>query len=89
MRRLSRHLISFAIATVLVSPSVMITGCAARVSTGYRVYDPSYGDYHVWDDNEAGFYGRWEVETHRTHSDFRKRPVAEQNEYFTWRHAQH
>lgn len=88
MRRVSQHLLSAVFAIALVSPTI-VTGCAARVGVGYRVYDPGYSDYHVWDDNEAAFYARWEGETHRTHVDFRKRPAAEQKEYFTWRHSQH
>lgn len=64
----------------LISPAI-ITGCAARVSAGYRVYDPGYADYDVWDANEDAFYTRWESETHRGHVDIRKRPPAEQKEY--------
>jgi len=87
MRHLSQYLVSAAFAIALLSPAV-ITGCSARVGVGYRVYDPGYGDYHVWDANEAAFYSRWEGETHRAHVDFRKRPAAQQKEYFTWRHNQ-
>jgi hypothetical protein len=64
-------------------------GCAARVSTGYRVHDGYYNDDHVWDNNEIAFYGRWENETHRDHVDFRNRPANDQREYWTWRHNQH
>lgn len=88
MRSLSRHLASMVLAAALLSP-VIISGCAARVSTGYRVYDPDYRDYHVWNDDEIGFYTRWEGETHRAHVDIRRRPAAERKEYFTWRHGQH
>lgn len=88
MRRRLLQLPSILLAAFFLSP-VLLTGCAARVSTGYRVYDPGYGDYHVWNDQEAGFYARWENDTHRSHEDFRKRPPAEQKEYFTWRHGQH
>jgi hypothetical protein len=85
MRLLSRYLTSALLAAALISP-VMITGCAARVSTGYRIYDPDYRDYHVWNDDEITFYTRWEGETHRDHRDFRRRPHEEQKEYFAWRH---
>ena len=88
MRFLSRVLASTVLAAALVSP-VIVTGCAARVSTGYTYHDPYYNDDHVWDANEVNFYGRWENETHRDHVDFRKRPEAEQKEYMTWRHNQH
>jgi hypothetical protein len=88
MRFLFRHLTSVLLAAAFVSP-VIITGCSARVSTGYRVHDGYYNDDHVWDDNEVVFYNRWEGETHRDHRDFRRRPANEQKEYFTWRHEKH
>ncbi|MGA2345940.1 MAG: hypothetical protein ABSF93_08025 [Candidatus Sulfotelmatobacter sp.] len=53
----------------------------------YRVYDPYYTDYHVWNDEEVGYYNRWTVETHRdAHRDFKKLNKDEQKEYWTWRH---
>jgi hypothetical protein len=67
---------------------VIITSCAARVGVGYRVYDPSYTDYHVWDDHERVYFNQWAVETHRDpHRDFRKIKPEEQKEYWTWRHS--
>ena len=48
--------------------STITMGCAVRGS--YRVYDPEYHDYHRWDNNEAVYYQRREVETHRRHEDF-------------------
>lgn len=85
MRFLKHYLVSFALITALVAP-VVIAGCAARVETGYRVYDPYYGDYHVWDNSEVVYYQQWEKETHRRHEDFRKRDQEEQREYWEWRH---
>ena len=85
MRFLFRHLASALLAVALASPA-LITGCATRVSTGYRIHDGYYNDDHIWDDNEIVFYTRWEGETHRDHRDFRRRPREEQKEYFTWRH---
>jgi hypothetical protein len=87
MRFPIRHLISVVMAAAFVSPMI-ITGCAARVSTGYRIHDGYYNDEHVWDGNEITFYTRWEGETHRDHRDFRRRRADEQKEYFTWRHNQ-
>jgi len=53
----------------------------------YRVYDPYYTDYHVWNDEEVVFYQRWCSETHRDpHRDFRRLSKDEQKEYWTWRH---
>jgi hypothetical protein len=68
--------------------SGMTSGCSARITTGYRVHDAYRGDDHVWDNDEVAFYGRWETETQRRHEDFRHRPAAEQQEYWTWRHNQ-
>ena len=88
MRSVSRYVTALILAAAFVSPAV-ITGCAARISTGYTVHDPYYSDDHVWDNSEVGFYTRWEGDTHRHHEDFRKRPADEQKEYWTWRHGQH
>lgn len=53
----------------------------------YRVYDPYYTDYHVWNHDEVVYYNQWSTETHRDpHRDFRKLPPEEQKEYWTWRH---
>ncbi len=80
-RKMASH---FLLAVALFAP-VLINGCAARAS--YRVYDPAFQDYHVWDANEGVYYQRWEVETHRDHRDFRKRDGGEQKEYWNWRHS--
>jgi len=85
MRFLTRHLGSALLAGVLIAP-VIITGCSARVSTGYRVHDGYYNDDHLWNDDENGYYVRWEGETHRDHRDFRRRPEGDQKAYFKWRH---
>ena len=70
-----------------LATSVIITSCAARVGVGYRVHDPYYRDYHVWDDHETVYYNQWAGETHRdAHRDFRKLNKGEQKEYWDWRH---
>jgi hypothetical protein len=84
MARGYKFILSVLLAGALCS-LMIFGGCAARAS--YRVYDPAYGDYHVWDHNEVAYYQRWEVETHRDHREFAKRSADEQKEYFTWRHA--
>jgi hypothetical protein len=85
MRLLSRYLSPALLAAVLILP-VIITGCSARVSTGYRVHDGYYNDDHLWNDDEIVYYNRWEGETHRDHRDFRRRSDDERGEYFKWRH---
>lgn len=53
----------------------------------YRVYDPYYTDYHVWNNDEIAYYHRWSDETHRDRNrDFRKLSRDEQKEYWNWRH---
>lgn len=82
-----RHLHVFVMAAAIISPAVMISGCATHVAVGYRVYDPYYSDYHVWNDNEIGYYNRWLVETRRPHRDFRRLRPREREEYWRWRHT--
>jgi hypothetical protein len=83
MSRTYKYFCTVLLAAVLASP-VLISGCAAHA--GYRVYDPYYSDYHVWNHDEIVYYQQWEVETHRRHRDFDKRSADEQKEYWTWRH---
>ncbi|MGA8428228.1 MAG: hypothetical protein WB729_00290 [Candidatus Sulfotelmatobacter sp.] len=65
--------------------SVFGLGCGGHHY--YRVYDPYYTDYHVWNHDEVVYYNQWSTETHRdSHRDFRKIPPGEQKEYWTWRH---
>jgi hypothetical protein len=53
----------------------------------YRVYDPYYTDYHVWNDDEVHYYHQWADETHRDRDcDFRHLSPEQQKQYWTWRH---
>jgi hypothetical protein len=80
-----RFVSSLLLAGALMS-SVLGTACAEHHS--YRVYDPYYSDYHVWNGGEAVYYQQWSRENHRDSSrDFRKLPAGEQKEYWTWRHS--
>jgi len=72
------------VASGFAVPMLMTTGCEGRV----RVYDPYYGDYHVWS-GETVYYGRWEHDTHRDHMDFNRRSDADKKAYWDWRHQQH
>lgn len=73
---------------LLVGALVLATaGVDCERHHDYRVYDPYYTDYHVWNDNEVGYYRQWSNENHRDAGrDFRKLPPEEQKEYWTWRH---
>ncbi len=75
------------LATALLTP-LMITGCSAHVSAGYRVYDPYYSDYHVWGPGEDVYYNRWLGERHLERRDFRKLNHDQQRDYWNWRHGQ-
>jgi hypothetical protein len=76
MRRMERAV------TLLVIAG--LAGCASHSSRRY--YDDDHHDYHGWNDQESGFYVRWETETHREHRDFQRRDADEQREYWNWRH---
>jgi hypothetical protein len=84
MSRGYKFIFSILLVGAVCSPAIL-GGCAVHAS--YRVYDPAYEDYHVWDHGEVVYYQRWEGETHRDHRDFQKRSADEQKEYWTWRHA--
>lgn len=76
------------ITVITLSVPIVITNCTVHAGVGYRVYDPYYSDYHVWDDAEVGHYHRWAADTHRDpNRDFRKLNKNEQHEYWTWRHG--
>ena len=84
MDRRSNILSSWFLASALAL-SVMGTACAEH---HYRVYDPYYSDYHVWNDDDVVYYHQWARDNHRDeHRDFRKLPPEEQKEYWTWRHS--
>jgi hypothetical protein len=83
MRTTNRWLGIIFLGVTLSSP-VLITGCAEHATV--RVYDPYYGDYHVWNDNEVIYYRQWIGETHRHYREFRTLPPDEQRAYWTWRH---
>jgi len=79
---------SRSVRTVLLALAVAASGTGIACEHHYyRVYDPYYTDYHVWNGDEVRYYNQWAVETHHDpHRDFRKLPPNEQKEYWTWRH---
>jgi len=85
MNSKSRFLSSLFLAAALAS-SVLGMACAHHHY--YRVYDPYYSDYHVWNNDEVVYYHQWAHENRRDPDrDFRKIPPGEQKEYWTWRHS--
>jgi hypothetical protein len=85
MHSKSHFLSTCFLAAALTSSVLGTTACAHHY---YRVYDPYYSDYHVWNGDEVVYYQRWAHENHRDPDrDFRKLPAGEQKEYWTWRHT--
>jgi len=85
MNRKSRFLSSLLLGGAMAF-SILGTACAEHHP--YRVYDPYYSDYHVWNDEEVVYYHQWARENHRDENrDFRKLRPEEQKEYWNWRHA--
>jgi hypothetical protein len=81
----SRFLSACFLAAVLAG-SIGVTACEHHHY--YRVYDPYYSDYHVWNNDEVVYYNQWTRENHYDeHVDFRKLPPERQKEYWTWRHS--
>jgi hypothetical protein len=79
------RLLSSCFLSVILAASILGAACAEHHS--YRVYDPYYSDYHVWNSGEIVYYQQWSRENHRDENrDFRKLPPEEQKEYWTWRH---
>jgi hypothetical protein len=83
MRSKSRFLNSLLLAATLA--------CSAGIACAhhyYRVYDPYYSDYHVWNSEEITYYHTWAHENHYDeHRDFRSLPPEQQKQYWTWRHS--
>jgi len=85
MDRKSRFFSSCFLAAAL---TCAVMGAACGGHHAYRVYDPYYSDYHVWNDSEVTYYHSWARESHRDENrDFRKLRPEEQKEYWTWRHS--
>jgi hypothetical protein len=86
MPSLIRHLVIVTSTGALISP-ILMSGCAAHVSSGYRTHDYYANDDHVWGNDETRFYASWETDTHRSHKDYRKRNADEQKDYWQYRHS--
>ena len=85
MKIRSRFLSSCFLAAALAS---FAFGVACAEHHSYRVYDPYYSDYHVWNNDEIVYYHQWARENRRDeHREFRRLPPEEQKEYWSWRHS--
>jgi protein-tyrosine phosphatase len=86
-RKMSHRSHRFASLFLASALGASLAGVACSEHHAYRVYDPYYTDYHVWNSGEVVYYNRWADETRRDRNrDFRKLPPEEQKEYWTWRH---
>jgi hypothetical protein len=87
MRRGERFLRSvlFGLTLILVP---LITGCDHHYGYGYGyvVYDPYYGDYHVWGPDEMYYYNGWAGEHGFRHRDYDRLDRDDQRQYWQWRH---
>jgi hypothetical protein len=79
-------LLSFCVLATAMTCGIFGTACYHHHY--YRVYDPYYSDYHVWNNNEDVYYHQWARENHYDeHRDFRHIPAEQQKQYWTWRHS--
>lgn len=85
MMKSKPHFLSSCVLAAALASSMFGIACSGHHS--YRVYDPYYSDYHVWNGSEVDYYHRWAGENHRDPDrDFRSLRPEEQKEYWTWRH---
>ena len=83
MSRGSHPLSSLLLAAALASS---LAGFACASHHYYRVYDPYYTDYHVWNDQEDRAYRMYLQENRREYVEYPKVKTTEQTEYWKWRH---
>lgn len=84
MFRRKRYLGTLLLGASLVAP-MLLSGCAARV----RYYDAYYGDYHPWNNHEAGEYRVWLSTRHYDYRDYDRLSHDQQRDYWQWRHEHH
>ena len=84
MRQLSRS--ASAAAWILLS-GLALSGTACVATASGRIYDPVYGDYHYWNNDEESTFQVYLTERNLTHREFRSMSKSEQNDYWKWRHT--
>ena len=67
----------------LVAPVVV----TAADHADKRYYDKNGHDYHTWNSNEDRAYRSYLGEQHQDYREFKTVKPAQQQQYFTWRHA--
>ena len=68
----------------LLAAGLLSTGCATRVSAGYRGPGPVYVDR--WGPPEYPYYNRWIVETRHRRVEYVHLSRRDQRAYWAWRH---
>ena len=85
MNSRSRFVSSLCLAAALTSSILLLLVAEHHY---YRVYDPYYSDYHVWNGEEVGLlHTSGPTISSRSPSRLSKLPPEEQKEYWTWRHS--
>jgi hypothetical protein len=83
MRHLSRP--ASAAAWILLA-GFALSGTACVATASGRIYDPVYGDYHYWNNDEESTFQVYLTERNLPHREFRSMSKSEQGDYWKWRH---
>jgi hypothetical protein len=67
-RRMHQGMTALMLAVGALVVASAISGCAGDG----LVYDTRWHDTHRWNHDDVRFYRRWEIETHRARTDFRR-----------------
>jgi hypothetical protein len=71
------------IAPIAMAPRVL---CAEDKKPAQSYHDKQHNDDHEWNGQEDKAYGVYAKENHRKSGDFSKLKVADQQNYWNWRH---
>ena len=73
-------------ATWILLTGITLGGTACVATASGRIYDPVYGDYHYWNNDEESTFQVYLTEKNLPHREFRSMSKSEQGEYWKWRH---
>jgi hypothetical protein len=71
----------------IVLSGLALSGTACVATATGRIYDPVYGDYHYWNNDEEASFQVYLTENNLPHREFRSMNKSEQSNYWKWRHA--
>lgn len=66
---------------------LVLGGSACVATASGRIYDPVYGDYHYWNNDEQSTFQLYLSENNLPHREFRSMSRSDQNAYWKWRHS--